>query len=262
MDRRRVGVAAVAAGALMLVVLATNVLGSWRVTRRFNLPIIPAKGTPPPIAAPDLPEQPSMSAMPSMSPSEPLLSQQTLETILTVIVVLAVTAGAVFVGGLLWRLRRTSETAQDSAAQVSVHEVVRDAVQTARDYLVARRDTGDVARNIIGAWTALEEAAADSGHRRKPQHTPSEFTAQLLNSVSGAESEVEELLGLYHRARYGTAGVIAALTTTDSTRAVTLLSAIADQMDDHPDAPFRRPRDDHGAEADELGSTGREGRHA
>lgn len=236
-----------AAAALMLVVLATNVLGSWRLTSRFNLPFSPAKGTPAPVEAPELPELPSAS-MPPRSPNEPLLSEATLDTILTVIVVIVVLAAAVFVGGLLWRLRRTPDEAADGAAQVSVHEVVRDAVQTARNYLLANRDTGDIAGNIIGAWAALEQAAAESGHRRRPEHTPSEFTAQLLHSVSGAQAEITELLGLYHRARYGNSDAIATLTPADSSRAVNLLAAIADQMDDHPDAAFRRPRDDQAAD--------------
>lgn len=251
--------AAAAAGALMVVVLASNLLGSWRVTPRFNLPIIPAKGTPPQYTPPPAPTAPQMSGLPS-SAAEPLISQDAIDTILRVVVVIVALAAAVFVAGLLWRLRRPEPTEAEAAApQVSVHEAVRDAVQTARSYLRRTRETGDAVASIIGAWSALEEAAAESGHRRRPEHTPSEFTADLLASVSGAEREIQALLGLYHRARYGSAAVIAGLTRDDADRAGELLEAIADQMDDQPDAAFRRPRDDDRSEQAGLGLDGRHG---
>lgn len=234
------GLAAVVAAALLVVVLATNVLGSWRLTPRFDLPFTPAKGTPPPYTPPPAPTPVGGSALP-VGTGEPMISQGFWQALLKVLVVVVVLAVLVFIAGLVWRLRRQTETELSIAPQVSVHEVVRDAVQTARDYLSRYADTGDLARAIIGAWAALEDAAADSGHRRRPEQTPSEFTADLLSSASGADVEIAELLGLYHRARYGTDAVVGALTRTDADRAADLLAEVASRLDGRLDDQRSRP---------------------
>lgn len=241
MDRRRAGLAAVVAAALLLVVLATNVLGEWRLTPRFNLPFLPAEGTPPPYTPPPIPTPARGSGLPVAG--QPVGSPVDWTAVLKVIIGLVVLAVLIFLAGLLWRTRHAPETELADATQVSVHEVVRDAVQNARDYLSRYADAGDVARAITGAWAALEDAAADSGHRRRPEHTPSEFTADLLTSVSGADAEIAELLGLYHRARYGNAAVVEALTRADADRAATLLAEVAARLDGRLDErPDERAR--------------------
>jgi hypothetical protein len=58
---------------------------------------------------------------------------------------------------------------------------------------------------VIAAWLRLEQGAADVGVPRRPAQTPTEFTRRVLDHATrGHEAAaVDELLHLYHRARFG-----------------------------------------------------------
>ena len=53
------------------------------------------------------------------------------------------------------------------------------------------------------AGTRLEDVAARAGRRRRPSQTPTQFTVGVLERVTDDRDAVAELLGLYHRARFG-----------------------------------------------------------
>ena len=67
-------------------------------------------------------------------------------------------------------------------------------------------DPGDA---VIAAWLSLEDAAAESGVRRHPAQTPTEFTLAILRSTRADADATRELLALYHLARFSTHPVTA-----------------------------------------------------
>jgi hypothetical protein len=58
---------------------------------------------------------------------------------------------------------------------------------------------------VVACWLDLERAAAASGSPRDPAQTPTEFTAALLARHAADPRAGDELLRLYHRARFGSA---------------------------------------------------------
>lgn len=56
---------------------------------------------------------------------------------------------------------------------------------------------------IIAAWLGLQQSAEDTGIRRAPSETPSEFTIRLLARHSDAATDVRTLLRLYLDVRFG-----------------------------------------------------------
>lgn len=78
---------------------------------------------------------------------------------------------------------------------------LRRGVKHARHLL----DTAGTPRDAVtAAWIALEDAAADTGHRRHPAQTPTEFTTTVLDATPADPDAVTTLLGLYQRARFTT----------------------------------------------------------
>jgi hypothetical protein len=66
-------------------------------------------------------------------------------------------------------------------------------------------DTAAAPRDAVtAAWIALEDAAADTGHRRHPAQTPTEFTTTVLDATPADPDAVATLLALYQRARFTT----------------------------------------------------------
>jgi hypothetical protein len=56
---------------------------------------------------------------------------------------------------------------------------------------------------VIAAWVRLEEAAAESGTRRRADQTPTEFTDAVRAGHDAVGAALNDLRGLYHRARFG-----------------------------------------------------------
>ena len=57
---------------------------------------------------------------------------------------------------------------------------------------------------IVRAWVGLQEAAEDSGVRRRPAETPTEFTTRVFTAVDADRDAADTLLTLYLRVRFGT----------------------------------------------------------
>lgn len=119
--------------------------------------------------------------------------------------------------GLLWRylrkrLRVRAEqpspaldavlSAEPSAAadEQPRPEPVRRGLDRAVDALAGPADPRDA---IERAWLGLEEGAADSGVRRLPAETPSEFVARVLARVPADVGAARRLLDVYLRVRFG-----------------------------------------------------------
>jgi hypothetical protein len=83
---------------------------------------------------------------------------------------------------------------------------VRRGLDRAIDILGEPRRPRDA---IEQAWLGLQEAAEESGVRRLPAETPSEFTARILSRVGADREAARVLLDLYLRVRFGDAPVSA-----------------------------------------------------
>jgi uncharacterized membrane protein len=55
---------------------------------------------------------------------------------------------------------------------------------------------------IVRAWLGLQEAAEDSGLRRRPSETPTEFTTRVFDSVDADRAAAATLLEVYLRVRF------------------------------------------------------------
>jgi hypothetical protein len=69
----------------------------------------------------------------------------------------------------------------------------------ASDALETYREPRDA---IVKAWIGLQEAAEDSGLRRRPSETPTEFTTRVFESVNADRSAAASLLEVYLRVRF------------------------------------------------------------
>ncbi len=193
--------AVVGIGALVVLAAATGL--PWSISDRFRLfsdgpsyrPVTPAPqpvatGTPPPLV--------------DHGPSN------LVTTVLWALLVLAVLVLAFWVWRVLPRRPPRAQVAGETGAHVLGRPVepsapaVREGVGTAQHLLDTVADPTDA---VLAAWVALEEAAARSGVPRRPADTPTEFTARVLTATEADAAAVTSLLGLYHRARFSTAGV-------------------------------------------------------
>jgi hypothetical protein len=57
---------------------------------------------------------------------------------------------------------------------------------------------------VVQAWLVLEEAAANSGHPRRPHQTPTEFTEAVLAALEVDADALAVLRRVYQRARFST----------------------------------------------------------
>jgi hypothetical protein len=85
--------------------------------------------------------------------------------------------------------------------------VVRRGLERALETLGEQREPRDA---IERAWVGLEEGAADSGVRRLPAETPSEFASRVVARVAADREAADTLLRLYLRVRFSEAPVTAA----------------------------------------------------
>lgn len=97
------------------------------------------------------------------------------------------------------RGQRADVAADDLLVLAAVRQGVRDA-GAALDSAVAQEAERDV---VVRCWLALERAAEHAGTQRSAAQTPTEFTASLLRTHRADAAATAELLGLYHRARFG-----------------------------------------------------------
>lgn len=117
----------------------------------------------------------------------------------------------------------TTETPDDaSGIPAAGGALLRSAIAAAQRDLAAR-PAGPPSDAVVAAWLRLEQAAADSGAPRAAHQTPTEFTSALLAQHVRDQAAVEDLRGLYQRARFGRSG---AITAADAEQAQAALGAI------------------------------------
>ncbi|ADG76292.1 hypothetical protein Cfla_3415 [Cellulomonas flavigena DSM 20109] len=149
-----------------------------------------------------------------------------------------------------WRFDRPDDLDEDgdpgddTGEQLSDTAVaaLREGVQEATRALEDDVPPGDA---VIGAWVAVETAAARTGVVRDRAETASEFAVRVLDATRADPAATRELLRLYLAARFGAHGVDAA----DVRRARDLLRVVGqglvaradDEVAERPGAPGARP---------------------
>ncbi len=119
---------------------------------------------------------------------------------------------ALIVVYLLRHRRRPGEKSQltidaefDELSELAGNDVDAD-LPTLHRGLVRASEALEVYREprdaIVRAWLGLQEAAEDSGLRRRPSETPTEFTTRVFESVEADRSAAAALLEVYLRVRF------------------------------------------------------------
>ncbi|MDN5770765.1 MAG: DUF4129 domain-containing protein [Microlunatus sp.] len=183
----------------VLGVAAASVSGGWVLTSREWFDSGPPNTYTPPAQPPTDPRLPSEAG--------PL--QQWIGVALAVLLGLLLLAAVVWLARWLWRRRPRRAVVVESKPDTTPEGVVSadpDLPTLARGAEEAERilaQIGGVPRDLVlRCWLALEEAAARSGVPRRPSASPTEFTATVLRSTEADHGSIEQLLRLYHRARF------------------------------------------------------------
>jgi prepilin signal peptidase PulO-like enzyme (type II secretory pathway) len=207
---RRPGIAVIICVVLAgIVVVGAAVQGAarftglrWVIRWDFSAPTF----TPPPFSA-----QPSATPAPA---SEGGTRGASLDwgLIVGIAIVLAVLIAVFFlIRWLLGRRRVPMPTIDADIAVISEEPkapeqaepnapVLQRGFQQAIAVLDEVREPGDA---IVAAWLGLQEAAEDSGIRRRPAEAPSEFTTRILSRVPADRAAVDTILRLYLGVRFG-----------------------------------------------------------
>lgn len=97
------------------------------------------------------------------------------------------------------RAPETGDAAGD--AEDLVLDEVRRVLERAADELA--RTPGGAADAVVTCWERLEGVGEAAGTPRADHETPTEYAADLLRRHGADAGAVEELVRLYHRARFG-----------------------------------------------------------
>lgn len=223
-SRNRRDVERVAAVTVLLsaVVVLASLAGSWspRLRGAAPSPRLKQRVAPPPLEGTP---QPTTGALHTGHVVDVIL------ILLTFIgVALLLTALSFLIRWLLARIGRLSDGGPVGAGETAGEELPGLDLPEMADAFAAAQRTLDEVRlprdSVIGAWVALERAAAGSGIERPRSHTPSEFTADLLARAGCDDATVTTLLTLYLRARFSEHAV----TDDDVVSASAALQQLAD----------------------------------
>lgn len=261
MPARRTTVVTVLAALLVVVgVLAAALSAPLSLEAR---PSDPITFTPPP--ATDLATSMSQpTGMPTALPEPPAWADDVVRVVqvLAVLALVAVAALLLRWASRGWRLDRgpddddevpPGEDTGDELPDTAV-EALREGVRDATRALDEDVPPGDA---VIGAWVAVETAAARTGVVRDRAQTAGEFTVDVLDATRADPDATRALLRLYLAVRFGAHDV----TADDVRRARDLLDVVAqglvarDDADAPRDADAHRdvdpPRDDRGRRDDD-----------
>ena len=158
--------------------------------------------------------EPGMPDFSSHSELNPLLTAIVSNIVMVIGIGMAVAVGI----GILWlvvrtvtrlwsqrRLRKRAGASlaavQDGAsseerASAAVQSGIVEALQDIEDHM----DPGEA---IVAAWMGLEQSARRAGFVRSVSETPMEFTRRIIVRAAGSAAEVDSLLRLYERVRFG-----------------------------------------------------------
>jgi hypothetical protein len=78
--------------------------------------------------------------------------------------------------------------------------VMRHGLRLALDALDEEREPGDA---VVRAWLGLQAAAEESGVKRRPAETPTEFTTRVIARVGTDDEAARRLVEVYQGVRFG-----------------------------------------------------------
>ncbi len=167
---------------------------------------------------------------PAMEEPEPRLQAPDWVPALSVLLVSMLVALAVR------SLLRVARTPEERAPERPPGDAAGDAAATQLGILrralsdgAVRLRSGEhsgVADEVVRCWEVLERSAEARGMPRPPHQTPSEFSADVLRELGADAQATDDLLHLYHRARFSSA----ALPDLAAQRAADDLDAIAGSL--------------------------------
>jgi Domain of unknown function (DUF4129) len=192
----------------VVVVLGSAVAGPWVITGRDTAwDLFPGQAFPTSTAEPLSNRSPA--AVTSQAETSPVLAVAGRVLVALAVVTLVVLLVVLLVGlTRRWRAaveRRAAEPeiltpGLDGAAFDDAHlPGLRAAVALAGRHLDDDVPPGDA---VISAWVALERAAEQTGVRRDPAATPTEFTVAVLDATQVDPAAIRALLELYLAARF------------------------------------------------------------
>lgn len=114
---------------------------------------------------------------------------------------LIVIAIFVLLGLLIYRLFRNAEDPprETEESPVQVGELLASSAERAHTLALAE---GDPRNAVVACWVALEDGAEAAGLRRSPAETSHEFTVRVLSTAQVPAEVIDDLAGLYRRARF------------------------------------------------------------
>jgi hypothetical protein len=217
-----------------LVVLGASLAGPWRIgVRDLGAPVATLE-----LPAPTAPTAPVEEAEHPVEVEVPPELPGWVRAVLTAVAVVVLVLLLAAAGRRLRPyLVADRDPAPDESGRGEVVDaddlevpVLRDAVHRAHRALVDDVPPGDA---VVAAWMELEAASARVGVVREPAQTAGELTVQVLDATRADPAAVRDLLGLYHRARYGSRPV----TSEDVVRARADLARLADGLREPADLP-------------------------
>ena len=202
---------ALAALLVVVAVLAAALSGPLSLEARTGG--VDATFSPPPVPTDSVTPPPAED--PLEAPPEPPAWASWLVRAVQAIVLLALLAGVALLlrrAARGWRLDRADdedehvEPGEDAGDELSAtaFAALQDGVRAATRALEDDVPPGDA---VIGAWVAVETAAARTGVVRERAQTASEFAVRVLDATRADPAATRELLALYLAARFGSQGV-------------------------------------------------------
>ena len=186
----------------LVVVIAAGTAGGWHLEPRgwFDGQALSGERTP-------VLMEPLQPQAPPVSQAGPL--QRAAGAVMALMLLTLLAGMLYFLARWLWRRRpRRAVVLEDvpdttPAGVLAPEPDLPTLLRGAEDAVSILTEAGGVPRDLImRCWLALEEAAAASGAARKPSDSPTEFTGAVLRSTATDATSIDNLLRIYHRARF------------------------------------------------------------
>jgi hypothetical protein len=193
---------------LLLIGLGAALSGPWSTS-------VGSVDVPPPEALPSV----TVSAEPMPTMGFDKYDERTSDSASDIVAVILAIVVTLVICGLLvlaarslrravdqWLATRGEEapTISDSLTTAVALPPIAALHEAAEQAATSLRTAEEPSDAIIAAWLSLEQAAESSGMPRSPAQTPTEFTLVVLDATAAQPQAVQQLLSLYHLARFAT----------------------------------------------------------
>src|SRR5690606_30635063 len=138
--------------ALLLTVVGFSAAPGWHLVPRFEFTFGPL------VKGGSMPANPRGFSRPALPSGGPALSAGAIHAMRTGALSILIAIGVLVAAVIVWRIwpRRPERIERvTTPAHIDLEEELTSAVRQARSYLQLHRETGDVAKGITLAWSAL-----------------------------------------------------------------------------------------------------------